>query len=366
MCSKIVGLVILVVLSFVKIGSCAATGSDITEMMNHAKASLHSNEYVLAAQIYRSVIDLYPNDVRAPEAAMALGNCYRKLNYIDSAIATFKYLLTVYPSSREIPQAEYSIACCLMSNGNVESAIRQFDEIVGKYPRSSLARQAQMWIGHLNHRLAHSTHSKNERPLYLTEAGDAFKKAMKLFPSNSAGGLDAEFMRTLVSCSMAHTGKVSWNDVESQAQGFLEKHPNASSQLQARLQLLLVESAMGRKNYQTAAERAEKAIELSAGCREEQISAHIIGANAYEKLGNYASVLDHLSSAIDAHRIENASRKTARKIELSCLMKSAECYIKLVQVDRAIRIWQSVIAEHPNGVEAKRARSLLAKFKKDK
>ncbi len=83
-----------------------------------ASAHAHLEEYLLAAQSYNRLVESFPEDSLADDAALETARSYRKLwrkpdldaTNGETALESYNTLVGLYPSSKLIPQAQKEIA----------------------------------------------------------------------------------------------------------------------------------------------------------------------------------------------------------------------------------------------------------------
>jgi outer membrane protein assembly factor BamD len=130
-------------------------------------ASSHDrqSEHLLAAQSYERLVETFPEDSLADDAALAAAKSYRKLwrkpqlddQYGLTALASYNTLIGLYPTSPLIPQAQKDIAELEewfakkdYDAGDYYFRIRKcydcamiyFNSVLAKYPNTTTARQA--------------------------------------------------------------------------------------------------------------------------------------------------------------------------------------------------------------------------------
>lgn len=131
-----------------------------------ARAHQEQGEWVLAATSFNHLVESFPDDSLADDAALEAARSYRKMwrkpsldpTYGESARAAFGTLLTLYPTSPLIPAAQKELAeledmfaqknylsgMYYFRRGGYDSGIIYFKDILEKYPTSPTARLAQL------------------------------------------------------------------------------------------------------------------------------------------------------------------------------------------------------------------------------
>jgi outer membrane protein assembly factor BamD len=131
-----------------------------------ARAHQQKREWVLAGASFTRLVESFPDDTLADDAALEAARSYRKLwrkptldpTYGESAEATYNTLLGLYPTSPLVPQAKKELAeleemfaqkdylsgmYYLRRNAH-DSAIIYFKDVLGKHPDTPTARLAQL------------------------------------------------------------------------------------------------------------------------------------------------------------------------------------------------------------------------------
>ena len=123
-------------------------------------------EWVLAATSFAHLVESFPDDTLADDAALESARSYRKLwrkpaldpTYGENALASFTTLMGLYPQSPLIPQAKVELAeledmfaqknylsgMYYFRRGGFDSAIIYFKDIVAKYPTSPTTKLARL------------------------------------------------------------------------------------------------------------------------------------------------------------------------------------------------------------------------------
>ena len=129
-----------------------------------AKAHEQRGEHVLAATSFTRLVESFPDDTLADDAALAASRAYRKMwrkpaldpTYGETALATYNTLLGLYPTSPLIPEAKKELADLedMFAQKNYlsgmyyirrkayDSGIIYFKDILAKYPATPTARPA--------------------------------------------------------------------------------------------------------------------------------------------------------------------------------------------------------------------------------
>jgi outer membrane protein assembly factor BamD len=131
-----------------------------------ATAHEKQGEHLLAAQSYSKLVESFPDDSLAPNAALEAARSYWHLwrkpsldpTYGQTALATYNELIGLYPTSPIIPQAQkelaelenwfatksYETGLFYMRRKAYDSAIIYFKDILTKWPNAPKARDASL------------------------------------------------------------------------------------------------------------------------------------------------------------------------------------------------------------------------------
>lgn len=131
-----------------------------------AEAHQKKGEWVLAATSFSRLVESFPDDSLADDAALEAARSYRKLwrkpaldpTYGYSAEASYTTLLSLYPTSPLVPTAQKELAALMemfaekdylsgmyyMRRGAWDSGIIYFKDVVSKYPTTPTAKDAQL------------------------------------------------------------------------------------------------------------------------------------------------------------------------------------------------------------------------------
>jgi outer membrane protein assembly factor BamD len=123
-------------------------------------------EHLLAAQSYTKLVESFPDDTLADNAALEAARSYRRLwrkpsldpTYGETALATYNTLVGLYPTSSLIPEAEKEIAelenwfaiknyetgLFYMRRKAFDSAIIYFKDVLSRWPNAPQTRMASI------------------------------------------------------------------------------------------------------------------------------------------------------------------------------------------------------------------------------
>jgi outer membrane assembly lipoprotein YfiO len=131
-----------------------------------AQAHKNRGEHVLAATSFSRLVESFPDDSLADDAALAAAREYRQMwrkptldpTYGETALATYNTLLGLYPTSPLIPEAKQELAdledmfaqknylagMYYLRRKAYDSGIIYFKDVLAKYPAAPTARAAQL------------------------------------------------------------------------------------------------------------------------------------------------------------------------------------------------------------------------------
>jgi outer membrane protein assembly factor BamD len=131
-----------------------------------ARSHQEQSEWVLAATSFSRLVESFPDDTLADDAALEAARSYGKLwrkpaldpTYGYSAMASYNTLLSLYPTSPLVPAGQKELANLMemfaekdylsgvyyLRRGAYDSGIIYFKDVIAKYPTTPSARQAQL------------------------------------------------------------------------------------------------------------------------------------------------------------------------------------------------------------------------------
>ncbi len=131
-----------------------------------ASAHDHQEEHLLAAQSFSRLVESFPEDTLADDAALEAARSYRKLwrkpeldaTYGQTALASYNTLVGLYPTSPLIPAAQreidtlenwfalkdYAAGMYYLRRKAFDSGILYFKDVITKHPTSPTARMAAL------------------------------------------------------------------------------------------------------------------------------------------------------------------------------------------------------------------------------
>ncbi|MFT3761895.1 MAG: tol-pal system protein YbgF [Pseudoxanthomonas sp.] len=123
------------------VGAMAQAG-DERAAYDVAFNALKAGNYVDAAQLFTSFLELYPGGVYAPNALYWLGESYYVTQNYRLAAEQFNTLLGRYPTHDKAAGALLKLGLSEYGLGQVEQAENTLAAVVDKYPGSDVARTA--------------------------------------------------------------------------------------------------------------------------------------------------------------------------------------------------------------------------------
>lgn len=131
-----------------------------------ATAHERQGEHLLAAQSYSKLVESFPDDSLADDAALEAARSYWKMwrkpgldpTYGETALATYNTLLGLYPTSPLVPQAQkeladlenwfaiknYDAGLFYFRRKAFDSAILYFKDVLTRWPNSPTAKQTSL------------------------------------------------------------------------------------------------------------------------------------------------------------------------------------------------------------------------------
>lgn len=131
-----------------------------------ATAHEKQGEHLLAAQSYSKLVESFPDDSSADDAALEAARCYWKMwrkpsldpTYGETALATYNTLLGLYPTSPLVPTAQkelaelenwfatknYETGLFYFRRKAFDSAILYFKDVLTRWPNAPAARTTSL------------------------------------------------------------------------------------------------------------------------------------------------------------------------------------------------------------------------------
>ena len=116
---------------------------DKDQLWSQAAARLQSGQRDEGRRFYRSFIQRFPTDPRAPQAYLALGQSYVGEGKHANAAAEYQKVLDTYPQSPEVPEAMWQLSSSFLQLKFCADAKALLTDLAKRYPRSPRANDAR-------------------------------------------------------------------------------------------------------------------------------------------------------------------------------------------------------------------------------
>jgi tol-pal system protein YbgF len=123
---------------------------DKEQLWGQAAARLSSGQRDEARRFYRTFIQRFPQDPRAPQAYLVLGQSFVQESKFPNAAAEFQKVLDNYSSSPEVPEAMWQLALTFSQLKFCTDARALLTDLVKRYPKSSRSADARSQIRQLS------------------------------------------------------------------------------------------------------------------------------------------------------------------------------------------------------------------------
>jgi tol-pal system protein YbgF len=118
------------------------------DLWKNAMVESYSGLYDLALQDFQEFLSKYPNDPRAAEAHLRMGDAFQNQKKFDMAQTEYDIVLQKYPDS-DTSRAALLKKGLALAETNPQQAIPTLNEVVKKFPNTSEAATAQSKIKEL-------------------------------------------------------------------------------------------------------------------------------------------------------------------------------------------------------------------------
>jgi TolA-binding protein len=125
------------------------TPDDKEQLWAQAAARLAAGQREESRRFYRTFIQRFPQDPRAPQAYLVLGQSFAQESKFPNAAAEFQKVLDNYSSSPEIPEAMWQLALTFSQLKFCTDARALLGDLVKRYPKSPRAGDARNQIKQL-------------------------------------------------------------------------------------------------------------------------------------------------------------------------------------------------------------------------
>ena len=116
---------------------------DKEQLWAQAAARLSSGQRDEARRFYRAFIQKFPQDPRAPQAYLVVGQSFAQESKYPNAAAEFQKVLDNYSSSPEVPEAMWQLALTFSQLKFCTDARALLGDLVKRYPKSPRAADAK-------------------------------------------------------------------------------------------------------------------------------------------------------------------------------------------------------------------------------
>lgn len=122
---------------------------DKEQLWSQAGSRLAAGQRDEGRRFYRTFIQRFPQDPRAPQAYLVIGQSYSQENKFPNAAAEFQKVLDNYSSSPEVPEAMWQLALTFSQLKYCTDARALLSDLVRRYPKSPRAPDAKNQIKQL-------------------------------------------------------------------------------------------------------------------------------------------------------------------------------------------------------------------------
>ena len=157
----------------VALAACATGQPDIATLTSNSdqaiwdagQKALQRKDWISARQLFRRIIDGFPQSPHGAEARLAVGETYVKEGNSTSdllAVGAYREFLTLYPSHPKSDYAQFQVAEAYFRRRNgpdrdqtdTREAVAEYQRLLDLYPESPLAEQARERITEARQNLA--------------------------------------------------------------------------------------------------------------------------------------------------------------------------------------------------------------------
>ena len=116
---------------------------DKEQLWTQAATRLSGGQREEGRRFYRIFIQRFPQDPRAPQAYLVVGQSFAQENKFPNAAAEFQKVLDNYSSSPEVPEAMWQLASTFAKLKYCTDARALLNDLVKRYPKSPRANDAK-------------------------------------------------------------------------------------------------------------------------------------------------------------------------------------------------------------------------------
>lgn len=124
---------------------------DKDQLWQQAAARLRSGESDEGRRYYRAFVQRFPQDPRAPQAYLAIGESFLQEKRFSSAAAAFQRLLETFPTSPEVPEATLRLSSAFVELRFCTDARSLLRDVLKRYPTSPPAAEARRELKVVEH-----------------------------------------------------------------------------------------------------------------------------------------------------------------------------------------------------------------------
>jgi TolA-binding protein len=126
-----------------------ALPDDKEQLWTQAGARLAGGQRDEGRRFYRVFIQRFPQDPRAPQAYLAIGQSFVAESKLPNAAAEFQKVLDAYPRSPEVPEAMWQLSSAFVQLKFCTDARSLLSDLMKRYPKSPRAAEAKTEIRQL-------------------------------------------------------------------------------------------------------------------------------------------------------------------------------------------------------------------------
>lgn len=122
---------------------------DKEQLWTQASARMSGGQREEARRFYKAFIQKFPQDPRAPQAYLVVGQSFSQESKFPNAAAEFQKVLDNYSSSPEVPEAMWQLALTFSQLKFCTDARALLNDLVKRYPKSQRVGDAKNQIKQL-------------------------------------------------------------------------------------------------------------------------------------------------------------------------------------------------------------------------
>ena len=119
---------------------------DKEQLWAQSAARLSAGQRDEARRFYRAFIQRFPQDPRAPQAYLVVGQSYAQESKFPNAAAEFQKVLDNYASSPEVPEAMWQLSLTFTQLKFCSDARALLMDLVKRYPKSPRVADAKAQV----------------------------------------------------------------------------------------------------------------------------------------------------------------------------------------------------------------------------